>query len=107
MKDFATTCIEKLYKVGAWISTDKIQPMPFLVLTENIQDFTFPDIGNVRPCNSPACVSGCELFLMRINGRLGEVQEHTKNVFVGVCLDCYKAKYKLGGTCRYHPVEEE
>jgi hypothetical protein len=52
-------------------------------------------------CTETHCSVRCRAFLATLNNEVQELRRMTDEMFVGVCLDCFKAKGKFDGDCRF------
>lgn len=53
-----------------------------------------------QPCPDGLCSQNCQFFLNKVSAEVDELKKTTKDMFAGVCLDCFKADGKFDGECR-------
>ena len=103
IKQLATICLDELRQSGVWLAKDMMASTGVAPLQELVSRLNMAKASSViavQPCDNAMCLQRCQIFLNNVSAEVKELKQKTAEMFVGVCLDCFKAK---GGdvVCRY------
>lgn len=100
----ATTCLSDLNRSGVWLTKDSMASTrlgPLLKLVAALDMPTASSAVDVQLCEHHLCSKECKAFLTKVSTEVKELKQKTSDMFVGVCLDCFKASGRFEGECRF------
>lgn len=96
----ATICLDELRQSGVWLTKDVMASTKVAPLQELIGRLSMAkgsSVLAVQPCDIAMCLQRCQIFLNNVTAEVKELKQTTEEMFVGVCLDCFKGN---GKDCR-------